>query len=118
MNKHRNNDIIKCMVVAIESYGFFVTTEYGFSGLVHISEISNGYVKDINNFVTIGDTIYCQIIEVIEEDHQVKLSIKNINYKSVNSKDNKYNSGFLSLKKMLPYWIEKKLKEYESENID
>lgn len=113
MNKHKEKDIIKCMVVAIESYGFFVNTEYGYSGLVHISEMSNNYVKDIKNYVNIGDTIYCQIIEVDDINKQVKLSIKNINYKNtVNNRIGKINPGFSILQQMLPIWIKEKEEEY------
>ncbi len=114
MKNYKVGDIIKCMVTAIESYGFFVSTENWFSGLVHISEITEGYVKDINNYVKLGDVVYCQILEVDEESTQLKLSIKNINYKS--SKKimmNETKQGFISLKKELPNWIDYKLKEIE-----
>ncbi len=115
MKNYKEGDIIKCMVTAIENYGFFVSTEFWFSGLVHISEITSGYVKDIFSYVNLGDVIYCQIIEVDEVNSHLKLSIKNINYKSAsNSKKNKINEnqfGFISLKKALPKWIEEKLEE-------
>ncbi len=111
MKNYKTGDIIKCMVTAIESYGFFVSTECWYSGLVHISEIANGYVKDVSTFVKLGDVIYCQIIEVDEKTSHLKLSIKNINYKTNKTKDMENNQGFLNLQKMLPSWIEEKLKE-------
>lgn len=114
MINYKNKDIIKCMVTAIESYGFFVNTEFGISGLVHISEIAPGYIKDINAFVKLGDVIYCKIISINEEDKQLSLSIKNINYKA--NKKNKLNSeelGYSLLKKMLPKWIKEKENDYK-----
>ena len=114
MNDYKVNDIVKCMVTSIEGYGFFVTTDSGYSGLVHISEISEGYVKDIENYVKLGDTVSCKILEIDSNSHQLKLSIKNINYKKLtrSNLDESHNE-FLSLQKMLPKWIEEKLKEYK-----
>lgn len=114
MFKYKKKDIVKCMVTAIESYGFFVNTELGYSGLVHISEITSGYVKDIKNFVNVGDVIYTQILEVDEVGNQLSLSIKNINYKA-SKKDSILNdlNGFLPLQEALPKWIGEKEKEYK-----
>lgn len=111
---YKKKDVVKCMVTAIESYGFFVNTELGYSGLVHISEMSNGYVSDITKFVSIGNVIYCTIIDIDEDLGQLKLSIKNINYKS-RKKDTLVSdpNGFLPLKNMLDIWILEKEKEYK-----
>ncbi len=111
MKNYKEGDIIKCMVTAIENYGFFVSTEFWYSGLVHISEITEGYVKDINNYVKLGDVIYCQIIEIDENNAHLKLSIKNINYKSIKNEKIDNNIEFKSLKEALPNWINDKLKE-------
>lgn len=113
MINYKVKDIVKCMVTAIEGYGFFVNTELGVSGLVHISEISKGYIKDINAFVKVGDTIYCQILDINKENGQLTLSIKNINYKSNKNKNLVTdNYGFLPLKNALPKWIKEKESEY------
>lgn len=113
MINYKKKDIVKCMVTAIEGYGFFVNTELGYSGLVHISEITEGYVKDIKNFVNIGDVIYTQIIDINESGNQLSLSIKNINYKS-NKKDAMINveNGFMPLQNALGKWISDKTEEY------
>ncbi len=114
MKNYKVGDIIKCMVTAIENYGFFVSTEYWYSGLVHISEIANNYVKDISTYVKLGDVVYCQIIEVDEKNSHLKLSIKNINYKTnKNSAIDEDKFGFVTLKNQLPDWIDKKLKEID-----
>lgn len=110
MGEYKEGAIIKCQVTGIEKYGIFVNVDSWYSGLIHISEVSNGFVKDINDYVTIGETIYCQIIEVDENNLQLKLSIKNINYK-INGKNKKIKEsrlGFLPLKNALPIWIEEK----------
>ena len=114
MDDYKVGSIIKCQVTGIESYGIFVNVDSWVSGLIHISEVSNGFVKDINDFVKIGETIYCQVLEVDKENSQLKLSIKNINYKSTTSDKQIQESrlGFLPLKNELPRWIDESLKYY------
>ncbi len=115
MKNYKVGDIIKCMVTAIEKYGFFVSTEAWYSGLVHISEITNGYVKEVTSYVKLGDVIYCQIMEIDDSKSHLKLSIKNINYKSAKKdplEDSRF--GFAPLKDALPGWIDYKLKEFEN----
>ena len=114
MDDYKIGSIIKCQVTGIEKYGIFVTVDSWVNGLIHISEVSNGFVKDINDFVKIGEEIYCQILDIDKENSQLKLSIKNINYKSVISDKGIQESrlGFLPLKNKLPKWIEEALKTY------
>ena len=82
MDLFKPGDIIKGQVTGIENYGIFININAEYNGLIHISEISEGFVKDINDFVKIGETIYCKVLEVDEENCNLKLSIKNINYKA------------------------------------
>ena len=114
MDEYKVGSIIKCQVTGIESYGIFVTVDSWYTGLIHISEVSNGFVKDINDFVKLKEQIYCQILEVDKKNMQLKLSIKNINYKSTVSDHQIQETrlGFLPLKNALPKWIEETLKDY------
>ena len=107
--------IIKGQVTGIEKYGIFVNIDPWYDGLIHISEVSEDFVKDVHDYVKIGETIYCQVLEVNEENLQLKLSIKNINYKatSENSTIKETRKGFLPLKENLDLWIEEKLKIYK-----
>ena len=63
MQKYKVNSIVKATVTGIESYGVFVTLDEYYSGLIHISEISHNYVKDINDYVKIGETIKAKVID-------------------------------------------------------
>lgn len=116
MTKYKKGEIIKGCVTGIEKYGVFVNLDEYYNGLIHISEISNGFVSNINNFLNIGDTIYVKVLEVDEDNFQVKLSIKDIDYK-----DNKHRgrikesrSGFEPLEKNLPKWIKNKINEIKN----
>ena len=118
MNSFEVGDIIKGQVTGIENYGIFININAEFNGLIHISEISENFVKDINDFVKIGETIYCRILGVDEENCNLKLSIKNINYKARKGKG-KFNEtvrGFSPLKDNLDNWITEKLEEIKKEN--
>ena len=111
MAEYRTGSIVKCQVTGIEKYGAFVNIDGIYSGLIHISEISNGFVKDINDFLQIGEIIYTQILDVDEENNRLKLSIKNINCKVKESR-----LGFLPLKNHLNTWISEKLSEINKNN--
>lgn len=105
-------DIIEVKVIGISHYGIFVSTLDNFNGLIHISEISNYYVKNILDFVNIGENILCEVLN-IDEFNKLSLSIKNINYKLIRRygkiKDDK--DGFKPLQMKLPIWIREKIKE-------
>lgn len=108
-------NIIKCKVTGIEKYGIFVHIDNDYNGLIHISEISEGYVRDIHQFVSLGEIIYCQVLDIDNCNKKLKLSIKNINYKLVPliSGVQETRLGFLPLKEHLDIWIEEKLRIYK-----
>ncbi|MEI3604577.1 S1 domain-containing RNA-binding protein [Pseudogracilibacillus sp. SE30717A] len=62
-------------VTGITNFGAFVELEKGTTGLVHISEVADNYVKDINEHLTVGDEIKVKVINV-EKDGKIGLSIK------------------------------------------
>ena len=46
--------IVEGKVTGIQSYGAFVSLDPKTSGLIHISEISDGFVRDVGLFVHVG----------------------------------------------------------------
>lgn len=62
-------------VASIMEYGAFVDIAPGVSGLVHVSEITDEFVKDVNKFLKVGDTVK---IKILEKDKlgRLKFSIK------------------------------------------
>lgn len=113
MSKYEKGKIIKGVVSGIESYGAFVSFDEYYTGLIHISEISHGYVRQITDFVNIGDTIYTEVLDVDPQLNHLRLSIKNIKYKPQYKKKTKKiietKQGFKTLAYKLPKWIEKNL---------
>ena len=113
MNKFQKDEIVEGCVTGIEKYGIFVTLDEYYSGLIHISEISDGFVRDINKVADIGETIKVKVIDSDDETFHVKLSIKNIDYrmtKKNNSSIKETEHGFATLKKQLENWINSKEK--------
>ena len=62
-------------VTGITNFGAFVELPDGKTGLVHISEVADNYVKDINDFLSVGDQVEVKVIQV-ENDGKIGLSIK------------------------------------------
>ena len=82
MEKYYKDEIVEGLVTGIEKYGIFITLDEYYSGLIHISEISDGYVRDINNYVNIGETIRVKVLDSDDDTFHVKLSIKNLHHRS------------------------------------
>lgn len=117
MSNYSKGKIVQGIVTGIETYGIFVLLDEYYSGLIHISEVSHNYVKDIHDYVEVGDAIYVEIIGVDSLNYHLNLSIKNINYKkrkpSKRQKIKETNLGFKTLEYKLPIWVEEKLKKIE-----
>jgi len=114
MGKYKVEEIIPAKVIGLQNYGAFVEIDDKYHGLIHISEISYGYVKNINDYVKIGDKIYTEVLKVDEDSNQLQLSIKDIDYKNdgqrlIRMAETK--SGFEPLKDHLEGWIKEKIKE-------
>lgn len=118
MSKIKKGRIIRGTVSGIESYGVFVSCDDYYTGLIHISEISHGFVKNITDFVKIGDLIFVEVLDVDEELGHLRLSIKNIEYKKniaiKRRKINETSLGFKTLEYKLPFWIEESLKKIKN----
>ncbi len=71
--------IVEGKVTGITNFGAFVELENGKTGLVHISEVADTYVKDINDFLKQEDNIKVKVINI--NDGKIGLSIKQLNPK-------------------------------------
>jgi general stress protein 13 len=68
--------ILTGKVTGIQPYGAFVAIDDNTQGLVHISEITHGFVKDINDHLKVGDEIQVKVLSVDEEAGKIGLSIR------------------------------------------
>jgi len=70
--------IIEGVVTGITNFGAFVELPGGTTGLVHISEVADSYVKDVKDFLKEKDKIKVKVIH-IDEKGKIGLSIKQVN---------------------------------------
>ena len=67
--------ILEGKVTGIMNFGAFVSLPGGKSGLVHISEIANTFVKDVHDHLQVGQTVKVKVLD-INEQGKINLSIK------------------------------------------
>lgn len=116
MKEYKKGDTVLCTVTGIEKYGAFVKIDEEHNGLIHISQISGLFIKDINEYLKIGDTIKAEVLENSENCSKVKLGTKNMTKENYKRKTyiKETKSGFNTLKRMLNIWIGIKLEEKNS----
>ena len=111
MKEYKVGDLVDGIVTGIEKYGIFVSLANNYSGLIHISEISPSFVRNVNDYVNINEKIRAEIIGIDKRNKQYKLSIKDLDYRISRPKSRvikETQSGFTNLEKMLDTWIEEK----------
>ncbi|MCL2773677.1 MAG: S1 RNA-binding domain-containing protein [Oscillospiraceae bacterium] len=87
--------IIEGRITGITKYGAFVSIDSETSGMVHISEISSDFVKDVNDYFKLNQTIKAVVIS-INDNGKLALSVKQMPKdpdSSNNSEDNKNPNG-------------------------
>jgi len=114
MPKYNVGDTVKGKVTGIENYGFFLLMDGGYTGLVHISEMSDNFVKSVFDYIELNEVIKAKVIDVDDKNKHLKLSIKNIDYRIQNKKELEEKNGFAPLREKLPEWVE----EYKEKNKD
>src|SRR5690625_6846595 len=68
--KIETGQILQGKVTGIQPYGAFVALNEEAQGLVHISEVTHGYVKDINDHLSVGDEVTVKVLNIDEEDRK------------------------------------------------
>ncbi|MDU0477528.1 S1 domain-containing RNA-binding protein [Staphylococcus chromogenes] len=66
---------VKGKVTGIKKFGAFVELPEGKSGLVHISEVADNYVENVEDHLTVGDEVEVKVLS-IADDGKISLSIK------------------------------------------
>ncbi len=68
--------LVKGKVERLETYGAFVDIGAERPGLVHVSEIAHGYIKNPSEILKEGEEVEAKILEVNRKKKQIRLSIK------------------------------------------
>ncbi len=110
----QKGDIIYGIITNIIGYGAFVDVgEY--TGLIHISEFSDNFVRDIKDFVEIGERVKLKVVDVDEEKKRLKLSYKALNkVRGIKGSVPKFTIGFKTLRDYMPQFIHTQLEEMKN----
>ncbi|UOB21123.1 S1 domain-containing post-transcriptional regulator Ygs [Macrococcus armenti] len=117
---YKKGQFIKVKVTGIQPYGAFVETDDHTEGLIHISEVMNDYVHNLNLLLTVGQIVKAKVINVSEEgklnltlkenDYFKKQERKKVKRSVLEQLDEPESIGFKTLEERLPEWIERGLK--------
>ncbi len=118
---YQTGQVVEGKITGIQPYGAFVALDKKTSGLIHISEISDGFVRDIENYVRVGDTVKVKIIDFDPKMNQARLSLKALQKSRVRNrrKNNIHQKaslpsmkiGFQSIASHMDQWIAEAEKE-------
>ena len=125
-------DIMVGEVTGIQNYGAFIRFPNDETGLIHISEISSFFVRDVGDFVKLGQHVSVKIIDIVPNKNLYRLSLKQVAERrrqnirkmngslTVNRKKKVVIShvDFEPLKVKLPEWVEIELNKIKEENHD
>ena len=67
--------IVEGKVLRVKPFGAIVSIGE-VQGLVHISQVANSFVQDINDHVKAGDTVKVKVLSIDEENNKIALSIR------------------------------------------
>ena len=99
----KKGDSVKGKVTGVENYGIFLLMDDGYTGLIHISEISDKFVRNVGDYVQVDD-----------KNKRYKLTIKNYDYREGKSNDIVDVNGFTPLAEALPEWMREYREKEES----
>ena len=77
--KIKRGDIIDVKITGIQPYGAFASLPDNSTGLIHISEISDKFVKSIDSFVKVGESIKVKVIDFDQETNPRRLIVETPN---------------------------------------
>lgn len=101
----KKGDIVKGRITSIKPYGAFVKVNDSIDGLIHISEISDKFVKSIDDYIDIGDIVTLEVMSV-SEDNKLSLSYKSQNRAGRKKRENiDLVYGFKPLAEQLDKWV-------------
>ena len=119
-------DIIIGKVNQIRPYALFLTFEGNVNGLLHISELSDGYIRDIEKYGSVGDEIKVKVLSIDSSNGFLRVSYKAIPEEERYSTHTNTSRGtpqfdeadFTDLEKKLPEWINDTLQKAKEEKDD
>ena len=121
---HEVGELLIGKVTGVKPYALFLTFEDGSQGLLHISEISDEFIRDIEKYGTFNDEMRVKVLSIDHNNGFLRVSYKQVDPEDkYNTHDNskKINpiqvneADFTPLREKLPEWIADTLKKAKEE---
>ena len=117
-NEIKPETVVKGKVVRLEAYGAFVDFGGERPGLIHVSEMSRGYIKSPKEIVKEGDEVEAMVLDVNRKKKQIRLSMKALEpeieeFKSAKKETKKGRGKRGSKKEAMNFNIQEEPKEPE-----
>ncbi|MCL2405460.1 MAG: S1 RNA-binding domain-containing protein [Defluviitaleaceae bacterium] len=81
-------------VLKIKPFGAIVSLPGNVPGLVHISQITNGFVQDVGDVLAIGDEVDVRVVSIEEASGKISLSMKDIPQKRAANEDDDEDADY------------------------
>lgn len=122
--KYEVGQIVLGTVTNVKPYALFLEFEDGTTGLLHISEISDSFIRDIERYGSKGDKMKVMIVSIDENNGFLRVSYKKVppeeayssHTNSARKAPDTNDEDFAPLAEKLPEWIKDTLEKAKKEN--
>lgn len=118
--KYQVGQLIVGKVYNVKPYALFMSFEDGVTGLLHISEISDSFIRDIEKYGSVGDEIRVKILSIDKDNGFLRVSYKQVPPEEMYSSHTNQRKvpttsedEFLPLKEKLDSWIKEAYENIE-----
>lgn len=124
MEEIRIGDILIGKVTKVRPYAAFLSFDNDRSGLLHISEITGGFIRDIEKYLSINDEIKVKVIGIDDKNGFLRVSIKEVPLDEQYSTHENHEKSeiiikeneFDTIRESLPNWINETLNKAEKKD--
>ena len=122
--KYEVGQIVLGTVTNVKPYALFLEFEDGTTGLLHISEISDSFIRDIERYGSKGDKMKVMIVSIDENNGFLRVSYKKVppeeayssHTNSARKAPDTNDEDFAPLAEKLPEWIKDTLEKAKKDN--
>ena len=118
--KYQVGQLIVGKVYNVKPYALFMSFDDGVTGLLHISEISDSFIRDIEKYGSVGDEIKVKILSIDKDNGFLRVSYKQVPSEEMYSSHTNQRrmpttseDEFLPLKGKLDSWIKEAYENIE-----
>ena len=118
--KYQVGQLIVGKVYNVKPYALFMSFDDGVTGLLHISEISDSFIRDIEKYGSVGDEIKVKILSIDKDNGFLRVSYKQVPPEEMYSSHTNQRKvpttsedEFLPLKEKLETWIKEAYENIE-----